>query len=402
MTELNEDILRLVFQAAAASIHTSENRDPESPSTLLACCLVCKTWQRPAQAILQRTLVIGSERQLARRLLSRSEDDLKYVREAIFSQQSGRGYFRCDPEPVLKALPTNELVSLAFRLDGTFAPGRDAIDRAAIGTRHHAPPPYPFTFPRLREAVLGNINGGASWTPLLQVTPALQYLEMVGVGWTGHSEYAHTPLYLPLQPPPFSLKHFDLHRSHIRREPLRWLLSRSGQSLQCLSIRFLQRDWDTMADVSELRAERLLPNVTHLDIETNQSNVKSWEKWLSGPLAKWSGIESIYIYGLDNKCRAALIHGISKLDPIPLVELGVGDMRLHEFKGLFRLRKGKLRQGTVLRLLTSPSGNSHAHRGYGPWDYQAKEYWDEMGEEATEIALKAGVTLEISSTSRRL
>ncbi|KAK3653646.1 hypothetical protein LTR56_004501 [Elasticomyces elasticus] len=377
MTELNEDIWRLVFQAAAASIHTPENRDPESSNTLLACCLVCKTWQRPAQAILRRTLVISSERQLKQRLLQRSEEDLKYVREAVFSHRSGQGYFTCDPEPVLHALPTAELVSLAFRLDGTKVPRRDAIDRAAIGSGHYAPPPYPFTFPRLREAVLGNINGGASWTPLLQVTPALEYLELVGVGWTGNSD-------------------------HIRREPLRWLLSRSEQSLRSLSVRFVQRDWETMAHVSELRAEGLLPNVIHLDIETNQSNVKSWEKWLSGPLAKWSGIESIYIYGMDNKCRAALIHGISQFDPVPLVELGVGEMRLHEFKGLFRLRKGKLRQGTVLRLLTSPPGTSHAHRGYGPWDHQAKEYWDEMGEDATEVALKAGVTLEISSSSRRL
>ncbi|KAK5692637.1 hypothetical protein LTR97_010949 [Elasticomyces elasticus] len=401
MAELNEDIWHLVFQAAAD--HDSEDRDrhQESINTLLACCLVCKTWRRLAQSVLQKFLFVSTKAQLDRRLLNRTEKEVSYIRHAVF-RQSGEAYFRCDPEPTLLALPTSELFSLVFCMDGTFAQGRDAVDRAAIGTGHHVPLPYPFTLSRLRELLVGSINGGASWTPLLQVTPALHDLTMVGVGWTGRSEYANTPLYLPVQPPPFSLKRLDIRSSNIRRSPLRWLLSTSGQSLQSLGVRFLQREWNTMADVSEMRDEGLLPNVTHLDIETSERNVKSWDGFLSAPLAKWSGIKSIYIYGSDNKCRAALIHGISRLEHVPLIELGAGDMRLHEFKGLFRLRKGKLRQGTVLRLLTSPPGSSHAHRGYGPWDYQAKEYWDEMGEDATEVALKAGVTLEISSSSRKL
>ncbi|KAK5718482.1 hypothetical protein LTR15_008212 [Elasticomyces elasticus] len=325
MAELNEDIWHLVFQAAAG--HDSEDRDrhQESINTLLACCLVCKTWRRLAQSVLQKFLFVSTKAQLDRRLLNRTEKEVSYIRHAVF-RQSGEAYFRCDPEPTLLALPTSELFSLVFCMDGTFAQGRDAVDRAAIGTGHHVPLPYPFTLSRLRELL----------------------------------------------------------------------------SLQSLGVRFLQREWNIMADVSEMRDGGLLPNVTHLDIETSERNVKSWDGFLSAPLAKWSGIKSIYIYGSDNKCRAALIHGISRLEHVPLIELGAGDMRLHEFKGLFRLRKGKLRQGTVLRLLTSPPGSSHAHRGYGPWDYQAKEYWDEMGEDATEVALKAGVTLEISSSSRKL
>lgn len=77
-----------------------------------------------------------------------------------------------------------------------------------------------------------------------------------------------------------------------------------------------------------------------------------------------------------------------------MVEMGAGDMRMAEFKALFRLRKGKFQPGTQLRLISKqPSDGS----GRVSWDGEAVSYWVEMEEDVVEIAAKHSVSAEIST-----
>lgn len=73
--------------------------------------------------------------------------------------------------------------------------------------------------------------------------------------------------------------------------------------------------------------------------------------------------------------------------------MGVGDMKLHEFKAKFRLRKENFQQGTHLRLIVrNPSGE----RGYERWDQDTEAYLEEMEEEVMDVAEKYGIEIEIA------
>jgi hypothetical protein len=149
-----------------------------------------------------------------------------------------------------------------------------------------------------------------------------------------------------------------------------------------------------------MRAEGLLPNVNHLTYSLSHSyGAQKYHKDnLTAPMSLWSGLTSINIYASESKARAAIIHGVSHFSPPPRVELGVGEMRLAEFKALFRLRKGKLQPGTQLRLITRRPENMGGKRGgYVTWDQHAEDYWAEMEEDAVEVAGKYGVELVVAT-----
>jgi hypothetical protein len=150
-----------------------------------------------------------------------------------------------------------------------------------------------------------------------------------------------------------------------------------------------------------MRAEGLLPNISHLTYSLSDSGrgtEKYYKENASTPLTMWNGLKSVYIYGKDTKAQVAIIHGISQLSPPPLVEFGVGDMRTTEFKSLFRLRKGKLQPGTELRLITRRPKFKRRSGAYYCWDEHAESYWTEMKEDAAQIADKHGVKLEVTAT----
>jgi hypothetical protein len=219
----------------------------------------------------------------------------------------------------------------------------------------------------------------------------------------GNSSFALAPRFLPNSPPPFRLKRLEIFRSVIKEAPFRWLLSGgSSETLTYLEISHINPKWDTFLNISKLRAEGLLPNISHLTYSLSNSgkSEKYYNQNASTPLALWNGLTSIYIYGKDAKAQAAIIHGISHLSPPPRVEMGVGDMRMVEFKALFQLGEGKLQPGTELRLILKQPTNSRGARGaYFSWDEDAESYWGEMEEEAKEVADKHGVKVEISKMS---
>ncbi|CAJ2513256.1 Uu.00g013750.m01.CDS01 [Anthostomella pinea] len=403
MPTLNDDILLLIFEAVGTS--KDRRRDQSCVKTLLACCLVSEAWQRLVQPILNQVLIIDSEDHLQRRLLNRSPEDLKGVREIVLQQSHPDAHFHLDLGQVLRALPLQNLRSFICFDRATFGGyhSHDPLDRSLIGQVRYSPPPLDHDLSSVREALLCNINGGSSWTPFLLRTTKLRDLTFHGAGWTGHSEYANSPLYLPSEPAPFSLKRLEIFRSCIQKEPLRWLLSSSADSLKHLSVRYMQREWDTFADISKLRADGLLPEVHHLTFAVSDSRgVKNFDDIVRKPLAAWQGLHTMYIYGEDNKCRAAIFHGLSQLQPCPVIEMGVGDMRMIDLKSLFRLRKGKLQPGTHLRLISKRVRTEGRMGGYETWgtqDGQSHEYWSEMEEEAKELAKKHGVKLEVAEVS---
>ncbi|KAK5107781.1 hypothetical protein LTR62_000705 [Meristemomyces frigidus] len=406
MPSLNEDLYRHILLLLGQNSPNSSRRNQETLDTLLSCCLVSKLWLGLAQPILQTAIPIETHNHLQKRILQRSKHQLRLVREVVV-REHGRGQIErhFDAAEIFHALPTEHLKALHFfdqiNLDHFFGgAGGDAAEWKLIGTKLYSPPALPFDFSNLRQATLCSTPGGSFWTPLLMVAPALVDLTFHGAGWWGYSSYADSPSYLPSQPPPFSLRRLDIMRSHIKPVPLEWLLSSSAESLRDLRMLYLQREWDSMIDVSALRQQGLLPSVEYLNVQTSETVSKELGRQMSDPLAQWSGIKSIYFCAADNKYRAAIIHGISRLRPIPVVELGVTDMKIHDFKGLFKLRKGKLQPGTTLRLITRPSRWRSRGRGggYSRWDQYAPEYWAEYAEEATELAARQGVELEITDT----
>ncbi|KAK3678306.1 hypothetical protein LTR78_001601 [Recurvomyces mirabilis] len=399
MVNLDEDLYRQIIFLAGQSSRDSSRRDQICIDILRTCCLVSRTWRRLAQPILEQTIVLDNGDQLEKRLLNRSKKELRLLRDLVIRQPGG-GHWEMDVQAILNAIPTEKLRSLLFFEDAGRYRSPPFDDRSVIGTAVYTPPPLKHDLSSLREALLCNIHGGSSWLPLLQVTPALKDLTFYHAGWSGRSEYQGSPSYLPTQPPPFSLRRFEIFRSHIQPEPLRWALSKSVDTLTHVNIRFLQREWDTFITISALREQGQLPNVTHLTIESSEDRCKNFDWHLSDPLSKWSGIKTVYMFGDDSKCRGAIVHGLSELHPIPHIEMGVGDMRLHEFRALFRLRKGKFQRNTRLRLVTkAPRWRARGGGGYIHWDWEAPAYWEEMEEDAVEIAAKHGVVLELASTS---
>jgi hypothetical protein len=94
-----------------------------------------------------------------------------------------------------------------------------------------------------------------------------------------------------------------------------------------------------------MRDEGLLPNICHLTYllsDCGPGSQNYYKENSSIPLAMWSALKSAFIYGKDARALTAIIHSISQLSPPPRIEMGVGEMRMMEFKALFRLRKGKL------------------------------------------------------------
>jgi len=79
--------------------------------------------------------------------------------------------------------------------------------------------------------------------------------------------------------------------------------------------------------------------------------------------------------------------------------MGAGDMSLHEFKALFRTRKGKLQPGTELRLITKPPEVYPRSEVYYGWGGAADSYWRDREEEVFEVAAKYGMRLEICKKS---
>lgn len=93
------------------------------------------------------------------------------------------------------------------------------------------------------------------------------------------------------------------------------------------------------------------------------------------------------------------MNGLSQLQPSPEVEMGVGDMRMEDFKALFRLRKGKLQPGTLLRLVIRQVQTKGRMGAYETWDGEAREYWTEMEGDAMALAEKHGIRLQVSDVS---
>ncbi|TLD26184.1 hypothetical protein E2P81_ATG07996 [Venturia nashicola] len=188
----------------------------------------------------------------------------------------------------------------------------------------------------------------------------------------------------------------DIIRSNIEEQPLRWLLSGgSAQTLTYLEISYLQAELDTFKNISRIRAQGLLPKITHLPFSKSIRHAgaaKYYKKNTTIPLTVWNGIQTIYMYGADSKATNAIICGISTLSPIPRVEFGVGVMRMYEFKSMFRLGRGGFREGTRLRLVTARMGGG---AGYVRWDGDAEIYWEEMEEEVVEVGLRYGVEIEV-------
>jgi hypothetical protein len=114
-------------------------------------------------------------------------------------------------------------------------------------------------------------------------------------------------------------------------------------------------------------------------------------------MAMWNGLKSIFIYGVDSKANAAIIHGVSQLSPSPRVELCVGEMRMAEFKSLFRLRNGKLQPGTELRLITRKPADKPRLGSYLGRDEDAETYWTEMEEEVAQVVGRHGIKTELST-----
>jgi hypothetical protein len=396
---LHDDIHHLIIQSAGEN--TKEyRRDQSCVETLLSCCLVSKKWRSLAQPILNRVVIANTEDDLERRLFNRSPQDLAGLRELVI-RQKWSSHFGVDIEQVLRKIRPQSLRSLFF-FEGASQQRSDELDRSLIGQARFSPPPLPFDLSGLREALLCNEGTGSSWVPLLLVTPNLQDLTFYHCGWSGNSCYAHSPTYLPAGPPPFHLKRLEIYRSHIQEAPLRWLLSGgSAETLTHLSLKNLQPEWDTIINISKLRAEGRLPKITHLTLylmDTGGGSAKYYKQNVSTPLHLWQNLTSMYIYGSDNKSRAAIIHGVSQMSPPPIVEMGVGDMRMVEFKSIFRLRNGKLPPGTTLRLITKRFGEGRMD-GYTRWDQHAHEYWTDMEDEAAELAHKHGIKLEVAEGS---
>ncbi|EMC93751.1 hypothetical protein BAUCODRAFT_207939 [Baudoinia panamericana UAMH 10762] len=404
MVSLNDDIYRLIIQAAGENSHDGFARDEDCVKTLLACCLVCRTWRRLAQPILRSVIVINFTEQLDRRLLDRSHDELCGVTELVLGESWDRNVQGVDLEIVWRALPTSQLRGL-FCYGPTDRRFADINDKALIGSVRHLPSRLSQDFTGLREAVLSNLGGGAFWTPLLLAAPNLRSLTLYQASWSGRSVHADSPLYLPNEAPPFSLQHFELVESHVAKAPLVWLLSNSADSLKHVAVNYMDRERDDLISMSQLRADGKLPSVTHLTVNCGDSyGMKNYEEVLSGPLGRWSGLQTMFVQGDDDKARAAIIHGVSQLQPSPVVELGVGEMKMAAFKALWRLRKGKLRAGSLLRLVSKPTTYKGRYRPPGRWDWQAAEYWrkEDVASDASTIAAKYGVKLEIAEVSHFL
>lgn len=397
--DLSYDIYHWIIQEVASTSRYGY-RDPECVNSLLACCLVNSSWRQLAQPILNQTIVANTPKQLDRRLFHRSRDPhLKGVRTISLCEKDDI-YFTIDVVAVLKALPSlPRLRSFHCYNHGLLSGSSDQKDREDVGKPRVIPHPVDLDLSSLRHATLGSIANGANWVPFLMATPTLQHLTLHGLGWWGNSSYANSPLYLPYSLPPFRLKRLDIIRSHIKESPLRWLLSGSSETLTYLEVSYLQAEWDTLKNLSKIRAEGLLPNITHLTCSKSDRHggaAKYYKENTTVPLTLWNGLHTVYLYGVDAKSTNAIIHGISQLSPIPRIEMGVGDMRLHEFRAKFRLRKGKFREGTKLRLVT---GEMAGGRGYIRWDGEAETYWEEMREVVMEIAEKNGIEIEIAKVA---
>lgn len=395
--EFSYDIYHWIIQEVAKTSRDGA-RDPDCVKALLACCLVNSSWRQLAQPILNQTIVANTKKELDCRILDRSEDPLLKSLRTIVLCEKNDIYTTFDVVAILKALPNLSLLqSFICYNHGRLPESSDQNDRELVGKSRFIPVSLDLDLSGLRHATLGSIPFGPNWVPFLMAIPNLQHLTLHGLCWWGHSSYANCLLYLPHSPPSFRLKSLEIIRSHVKEAPLRWLLSGgSSETLTYLEVSYLQAEWDTFKNISKIRAEGLLPNVTHLTFSKTDAGGgarKYYKENTTEPLTLWNGLKTVYMYGRDAKANNGIIHGISQLSPIPRVEMGVGDMRLHEFKAQFRLRKGKFQQGTHLRLIVrNPSGE----RGYERWDQDAEAYWEEMEEEVMDVAEKHGVETEIA------
>lgn len=396
--DLNYDIYQHIIRAVDDT-STASTRDKLCLQTLLSCCLVNHLWRRLAQPILNQTIIVESEDDLKRRIAARLNDPHLTSLRNIVIRNTWQHRLYVDIETVLGSLPSPHLLRCFVGLEGIELPGNsDAQHREQVGAQRVIPLPLNVDLSGLREAVIGLVGTGPCWVPFLRVVPNLQYLTFYQSGWWGHSPYAGSPTYLPVEPPPFRLKRLEILRSHIKEEPLRWLLSGgSSETLTSLKSSHPQAEWDTFLNLSKMRAEGFLPNVQHVEILLSDSHpTKFYDENVSTPLGLWSGVKTVCIYGFDSKAMAALVHGIAQLDPIPKVELIVGDMRMVELKGLFRLRKGKFQPGTELRLVTQRAARPGLPSSYERLDTEAMEYWRNVEWEAAQVAEKYGVRLEIA------
>jgi hypothetical protein len=181
--ELSYDIYQLIIQEVAdASMEGA--RDQICTKTLLSCCLVNRAWRQIAQPILNQTIVINTEGDLNRRILDRTKDrHLKSLRNIVFREKDEK-YWTFDVDSILKALPNVQLLrSFVCYNHARLPDSSDAKDRELVGTSRFVPSALSLDLSGIREAVLGSIDFGPNWVPLMLGTPNLQYLIFHGCGW---------------------------------------------------------------------------------------------------------------------------------------------------------------------------------------------------------------------------
>lgn len=181
--ELSYDIYHWIIQKVADA-STEGARDQICVKTLMACCLVNRSWRQLAQPILNQTVVVNTKDDLDRRIFARSkEHHLNGVRNIVFREKN-EGYYTFDLDTILRGLPHLHLLrSFTCYEGGRLPESSDAKDREVIGKSRVSPEPLDLDLSGLRQALLGSIPNGPNWVPLLLVAHNLQYLIFHGCGW---------------------------------------------------------------------------------------------------------------------------------------------------------------------------------------------------------------------------
>jgi hypothetical protein len=181
--ELSYDIYHWIIQEVANS-STEGARDQLCVKTLLACCLVNRSWCELAQPLLNQTVVVNTSDELDRRIFARLKDHhLNGLRNIVLREKYG-GYDTFEVDAILRALPNLRLLRSFTCYDhGRLSESSDAKDREVIGKSRVSPRPLDLDLSGLRQAVLGSINYGPNWVPLLLSAQNLQYLIFHSCGW---------------------------------------------------------------------------------------------------------------------------------------------------------------------------------------------------------------------------
>lgn len=181
--ELTYDVYYWIIQAVA-DVSTEGAGDKVCVKTLLACCLVNRAWCRLAQPILNQTVVIETKNDLNRRIFAPSNVHHLTSLQSIILHMAPEEHFTFNVDTILRNLPNPHLLRTFACYDGARLPeSSDEKDRELVGTSQFSPRPLDLDLSGLREALLGSIDFGPNWLPLLQIAPSLRCLELYCCSW---------------------------------------------------------------------------------------------------------------------------------------------------------------------------------------------------------------------------